>query len=71
MLIYKSDACAVKYAQVDHLHSFLKLQAFVESVMARLYEVFVQKSQWVHWWMQPFSPNFRTPSLSVLVSYNS
>ena len=38
MVIYKSHACALTYAQVYHLHSFLKLRAFVESDMGCLYE---------------------------------
>ena len=41
MLIYKSHARALKYAQADHLYGFLKLRSFVESDMACSYETFI------------------------------
>ena len=38
MLIYQSDKHGLKYAQVDHLHSFLKLEVFGESDVKHWYE---------------------------------
>ena len=42
MIIYKSHAHTFQYTQVDHLHSYLKLQAFVESDVVCSHEPFMQ-----------------------------